>query len=423
MVVFQTGGTEGSPGITFLYSLDGGYTWSQVTALPLNGVFVFPDGAGSTGITLTVGAGTISALDQVAANTTAPGYQFSDVQTAINTVRNWGGLWSFFVLTGYSSRAMRDSVENLLQTDAASGRYTWAFVSARNEITGEMTTSPSNVSGDLAWSGRLVAEWGTSVGNRTPPIAGSERITCPMTGRYNRRPVTAAYGPREIGITPDRDPGDRTLPQGGALSSDQSITSSSGALVEHDARLNPSLYEAGFCVLRTYYGEQGLQPGIYPAGGLLMSAATDIQYLCHRRTLNLADSALYAAMTDQLIARLGINPATMKAPYQPGDIQPWDVNNLRQALRDRGLHRRQQLREQPPRRRYRGDRRVDSRRHGRSGDRLRDDAAHLEGAAHQVRRLHRLRQPRLRGPHHRRHLRGPPCRSGACNRPGSRRRR
>jgi len=334
LVNFLVGGTEGQTGIQFEYSLDGGLNWYPATNLPTGGAYVLQDGAGSSGLTLTVGSGTVGAGDTLYARTTAPVPQFADVQTAMNAVRNWNGVWSFFVLCGRSTRAMRDSIESLMQTYATNGRYTFCAVSARDRITGEtVAASQNNVAGDEAWSARLNTEWSTSAGNRTPPHAGSARFTQPVYPAWqSRRSVALGYVGRVVGITPDRDPGDRTLPNNGALSADTHITDlNSGALTEHDARLNPALYQIGFNVLRTWYGETGLQPGVFPAGGRLMSAATDIQRWCHRRVLNLADAAIQTAAQNQILSRFSLWPATVRTPYKGGDIyEPDRLNILKQ---------------------------------------------------------------------------------------------
>lgn len=350
VVQFLTSGTEGVGNtITFWVSLDGGLSFGGVQQLNTGGTYLIPDGAGSSGVTITVGSGTITALDMVSAKTTAPVPAFADVQTAKNAVRNWSGSWSFFHLTGYSSRAMRDSIEGLDQTYAVSGRFTWTSLSARDRITGEnVHTSANNVAGDQAWTTRVAAEWGTSIGNRTPPLAGSVYCTSPIGGslssgsaRQNRRPNGVAYTPRVIGISPDTAPGDRSLPNDGACSSDILITvptsgiiapQNPGALSEHDGRLNPMLINLGFNICRTYFGETGLAPGVYLEAGYLMSSPTDIQLWAWRRVLNLADSAMFAEMGRQLLSRLPINPATQPPPYNPGDIDPIVVNNLTSAL-------------------------------------------------------------------------------------------
>lgn len=335
-IYFVTGGTVGAPGITFQYALDAGAATpklSKVLALPLNGIFPIPDGKDASGVTLTVGAGTVDALDGVTARTTPPAYQWADAAAALDTLRNSKITWSFLVFTSFNTRAFRDSAESKLQDFAGSGRFTWAACPGRDRITGENTTSDGNVLGDLAWSGRIEDEWSGSIGNRTPPQWGAERVTCPLTGRRNRRPVTVANIPRNIGITPDTDIGDRTLPNGGALSADISIHNDiTGALEEHDARINPSLFQLGGNVLRTWYGEQGLEPGVFPAGGRLMSADTDIQRWQHRRVQDLADAAALAAMSRQVLRKFGVWPQTARAPYVSGDIMPWDMTNIQQIL-------------------------------------------------------------------------------------------
>lgn len=333
-VIFRSSGTVGTTGITYTVSLDGGRTISPETALGTATTILPLDGLDASGLTITLGAGTIDARDQIVFATTPPVPQWSDVSLALDALRNWSGVWSFVNVCGFMTRAFRDSLETKLQSFATSGRFTWGAVSARDRMTGESTTARDNTSGDLAWSARVVSEWATSAGNRTPWFAGASRVVCPLTGRSSRRPATLGYLPRLIGYSPDTDPGEKDL---GSLSSDIAIhdntVGGTGALLEHDARVNTSLFDIGACVLRTWYGEQGLEPGVYCARGNLGAATGDIQRIAHRRILNLCDAALLVAMTQQVLKKFGRWPASVRPPYRAGDIMEWDRLRMLQALR------------------------------------------------------------------------------------------
>lgn len=337
-----TTGTIGVVGLTYSLSLDGGLT-NTVTgaAVPLSGVIVLPDHTDSsgythqTGLTLTVGAGTLDPLDTVSWATTGPVPAWADVATAMDAVRGWNGAWSFFYLCGWGPVATRNSAETKLQAYAASGRFTWASVQGRDLIAGErVAASPGNVLGDLAWGNRIAGTgldgWGASVGNRTPPSFGATIVTDPVTGRRQRRPFAVKEVSQLLAYTPDTNPGEY---DNGPLSADTRITNASGVNVEHDARINPTVYAMGGNVVRTWEGEQGIDPGLWPADGHLMSSAGDITDITQRRVLNLADAALVVAMRQQVLQKFGVAPATAKAPLVPGNVFPWEINRMTQALK------------------------------------------------------------------------------------------
>jgi hypothetical protein len=346
-VIFYTGqGTTGTIGggganaLSYSYSLDG-VTFSDPAAVPLNGVIVLADHrdtsgvTNQTGVTLTCGAGTLDNLDQITFSTTPPVPSAADLQTAMDTVRNTSGaVWSFFYACGSVPVATRNSLETKAQNFAASGRFTDVYLQGRDRITGEtVTSSAGNLLGDLAWSGRITATgtdgWGASVGNRTPPSFGYIRITCPLTGRRSRRPFNAQLVSQLLAYTPDTNPGEY---DNGPLSADTAIVDKNGQLAEHDGRINPSIFAIGGNVIRTWEGEEGLEAGLWPGDGHLMSASGDITDITQRRVLNLADAALVVAMRGQILQKFGVAPSTARSPLVAGQIFPWDLKRMTQAL-------------------------------------------------------------------------------------------
>lgn len=333
--------TIGTPGLTYAASYDGGLTSTPAAAVPLNGVIVLPDHKDSsgfthqTGLTLTLGAGNVDPLDQIAFNTSPPVAAIADVTAAMDLVRASANTWSFFYLCGFGTVSTRNSLEAKMQAYAASGRFTNVYLQGRDLIAGErVTSSPGNLLGDLAWEGRITGTgtdgWGSSVGNRSVPSFGATRVTCPLTQRRHRRPYNVDLMAQLLAYTPDTNPGEY---DNGPLSSDVSITDRNGAQAEHDARVNPGIFNMGGNVIRTWEGEQGIVPGLWPADGHLLSTAGDITDITQRRVLNLADAALVVAMRQQILQKFGVAPSTARAPLVPGQIFPWEILRMTQALK------------------------------------------------------------------------------------------
>lgn len=336
-----TVGVLGPNAITYTFSLDGGITTSNPALLSSSGVIVIPDHRDSggvtnqTGLTLTMGAGTIDAGDTIAFRTTPPVMSFADIATAMDAVRNSQALWSFFYLCGSVTATTRNSIETKVQQYAASGRFTWCSVQGRDLITGErVAASTGNLLGDLAWSGRIASTgtdgWAGSFGNRTPGNFGYARVTDPLTGRRQRRPSALHEITQALAFTPDTNPGQYS---NGPLSSDVSIVDRNGVNAEHDARINPQIYALGGNVLRTWEGEQGILPGLWCADGHLFSADGDMTDLTQRRILNQADASLLVAMRQFVLGKYGVNPSTARNGLVAGNVSPPEIVRITQVLR------------------------------------------------------------------------------------------
>ena len=333
--------TVGNVGLTYDYTLDNGYTWTRGNAVPTSGIFTLADHQDNsgvthqTGLTITLGVGNIDPLDQIVFGTTPPVPAWADIATAMDAVRASTAAWSGFYVCGSSAVGTRNSAETKMQGYASSGRYTWTAFEGRDLIAGERVTgSPGNLAGDTAWGNRIAGTgldgWGSSVGNRTWPSFGYTRITCPLTARRQRRPYNADLMAQLLAFTPDTNPGEY---DNGPLTADVSITDQNGAPAEHDARTNTTIYAMGGNVIRTWEGEQGVLPGLWPADGHLMSTAGDMTDITQRRVLNLADAALLVGMRQNVLGKFGVNPSTARSPLVPGQIQPWELKRMNQALK------------------------------------------------------------------------------------------
>jgi hypothetical protein len=305
-VIFRViaGGTIGVAGITYQLSLDGGRTFSATTALGVANSLLLPDGVESTGVTLSFAAGTLDSLDKVTFKTFGPVWQSSDATLAFTALRSSNLKWSFLHGVGPSDAALAGSVGGTLAGWAAGTKFAWAALSARDKGTNETQAQ---------WIARLLANFAAFADTRVAEGAGMARITCPITGRQNRRPAMWTAVPRIIANAPQVDPGKKQL---GPLSSDVSIHDDSNQLIELDSRINSALHDARFLTLRSYDDEAG----VFIARGNLMGPDTDIQRIAYRVVLNIAEEVYQKAMTIQIQSEFRLWPQGVKAPYKAGDV-------------------------------------------------------------------------------------------------------
>lgn len=122
------GGTRGTAGVTFKYSLDAGRTWSLTIALGTATTYAIPN----SGLTLNFAAGTFVAADEHRWTTTAPRWDSSDMADlltalAANTTPLIGGL-----ITGDLVAGDVDTISAELASYATTdGRFTRWFTNVR----------------------------------------------------------------------------------------------------------------------------------------------------------------------------------------------------------------------------------------------------------------------------------------------------
>ncbi|MGK3961324.1 DUF2586 family protein [Sorangium sp. So ce1667] len=323
-LVFEavTGGTIGTAGITYRYSLDGGTTWVGPLRLGTANTVQINDGDEDSGLDVTLAAGTLDALDKIAANTTAPSFQASDVATAIDAVDDSSHEFGFIHAVGAASGTVAGSVGGTVQSLSTVGSgnatYTMVVMSARDRGAAETSTE---------WATRLIADYELVSNNRLAVGAGYTRITCPVTGRRNRRPVAWVAVPEFVRRPVAEDPGRKLT---GALSSDVRIHDDSNNLAEHDARVDSLLHGARFLTLRTYKKNKG---AIYITRGNLMSAPGDlIDRIPKRRVMNGIDDIYREVLETQLENDMFTNPVGATDGSVPGALREEDASRLEREV-------------------------------------------------------------------------------------------
>lgn len=306
-----TGGTVGQPGIVVRYSLDGGYTESVKTNLT-GSTLLLNDGKESSGITCTFGAGTLEKGDKVTFRTTGPEFDSASLNAALTALRASNLRWSFIHAVTTMDAALAGAFGTTMRGWAAKTKFTFGLANVRDKGKPESETD---------WIQRITTAWAPFADTRVAMCAGYARITCPVTGRQNRRPVSWVAVPEVARLAPQVDIGRK---KNGALSSDVLIHDANAVLVEHNANLNSALHEQRFITLRTYDDEAG----VYITRGNLMGPENDLQRLADRRVLNASEEVFQKAMREQIEDGFPRWPSTVKSPFNPGDIHEAWANKM-----------------------------------------------------------------------------------------------
>lgn len=270
---FTTGGTRGTGGAYFQWSLDGGRTLSPITALGTAISFAFPNGGG---VGFDFGAGTFVAGDVHTARATAAQWNSSEIGAALDALFGSVVNWELAEVVGAIDATTFDTIDGKFSGAVASGKYRAWIGGCRIPTIGESdATYLSSVSGVFAAKASVFGVL----------CAGACKLTSGVSGRKYKRPIAHLIAAREASLSEEQNSAAINL---GALPG-VSIRDSNGNADEHDESLSPGLDDARFTVLRTHDGVQGVYvniPRIFSAAG------SDFRLLPHRRVLNIAHGAL-----------------------------------------------------------------------------------------------------------------------------------
>jgi hypothetical protein len=276
-----TGGTVGTAGITFQWSLDGGRTWSPVTALGTANTWTAPadtspSGVAAPGIKINFAAGTLAANDQVSFRTTAPCFNATEIGDALTALANSVLAWELALIANPLDATLFDAVDLKFAGMPASGKY-HAWVGN--------TRVPNLAESESAYKTALDAIFTSKATVRGMLCAGACKMTSSVSGRKYKRPISFVVASREASLSEEQNSAVIDL---GTLVG-VSIRDSNGNADEHDESINPGLDDSRFTVLRTHEGVQG----VYVNRPRILSAAgSDFDILPKRRVLDLAHATL-----------------------------------------------------------------------------------------------------------------------------------
>jgi hypothetical protein len=267
-IVFKVkvGGTVATAGIKYVYSLDGGRTFSAEQAL---GTAVLA-ALGASGITLDFAAGTLVAGDIVSFLATAAASDATNLGPALDALKASQVLWELCQIVPTVTPGLVDTIDLAFAGMANAGKYRGWIGNVRIPDVGET---------EAAYLTELSTAYATKSSKFGSLYAGGCKLVSSISGRQYRRPVSFSTAAREAFVSQEIDIADVNI---GTLEG-VSIRDVNGNPDEHDESLNPGLDDLRFAVLRTWDGE-----GVYVNRPRLFSPnGSDFQLMPHRRVMNL----------------------------------------------------------------------------------------------------------------------------------------
>lgn len=269
------GGTVGTTGITYKYSLDGGRTMSATQALGTATSIAVPD---SGGLTLELAAGTLVAGDRYTSTITAARWDAATLGAALTALSGSVVQWEIAEIVGPIDGDSFDTVDAAFQGLFNVGKYR-AWVGN--------TRIPDPDETEAEYLADLSTVFATKASVFGSLYAGGCKLVSSISGRKYARQVSVATAPREQSVSEEVDIADVGL---GTLPG-LAIRDANGNVDPqcHDESWSPGLDDARFAVLRTWDGLAGVyvnRPRVFSAEG------SDFRLMPHRRVINLAHAAL-----------------------------------------------------------------------------------------------------------------------------------
>lgn len=282
-VVFDVGGTRGTTGIVYRYSLDGGRNMSAQVALGTGVVIAIPN----SGVSFDLAAGTILAGQTISQRTTAPAPSAAEVGTALDALKANGIVWRTVHITSPIDGTTFDTIA----TKIADKRHDWVGNSR----------TPTAAESEATYLAAMVTIFSAKVSTYGVLCFGACDLTA--NGRKLRRPFGFAVAAAEASVSEEVDTAD---PNRGGLPG-VSITDANGNNKHHDESLNPGADDARFCAARTWDDFTGV---FINRPRLFSSAGSDFYISPMRRILNLVHKTAKLYMAKRLNQPLEVNPKT-----------------------------------------------------------------------------------------------------------------
>lgn len=290
-VTIVAGGTVGTPGITYTYSLDSGVNVSGVTALGAATTLSIPN----TGVAFTLGAGTLLAGDTWTVPTTRPQPNNSDLVAALEALRVTSLPWENVLIDADATSTTVNTVDAWLAGLEQVGSFHGAFLSSRHKLLPVPTAeSEATFAAAMATQFNPVASIRLAVGTDAGDLASQ------VTGVVQPRPMALALAVKCAQISVGTDPAfvaTGPVPFG--------IDDASGNPKWHDEQLYPGLDDLRLSTLRSLPQENGT---FITNGNVLSPGGSDYVFVQHFRCMNAACNVAYQLLTQQLSRGVGKQP-------------------------------------------------------------------------------------------------------------------
>lgn len=311
------GGTIGVNGCQIWISLDGGATFAyKVNLQTASTITTGSDFTTYTGLTISFGAGTLIALQDVYAVCTAPRWAATGIQSAIQAAAAIKAIeFEDIIVAGVSTPADAIAFDGYMTTLAnSSKRWSALLCSARDATWGGASTETQ-----ADWITALETDWANVESEYVGVAAGYYRFIDPFTGSQLRSSLLFGASATDSAVGIEIDLGQVSL---GSIKNLVLPTAqdpfANGEFFYHDESQNAGLDAARFLSAWLLVGF----PGVYIKNPNLMAApGSDFNWLQHRHVINAAAHVAYVYWTKQLSSPVRVSKKT-------GFILPQDRNRL-----------------------------------------------------------------------------------------------
>jgi Protein of unknown function (DUF2586) len=319
-VVFTQGGTVGTPGILYTYSVDNDTHTSGVQALGTANLLTIP----GTGCSYSLGAGTIGTGDSFVDYTERALASDTDLPATFTALQNCLIPWEGIYIDSLVTSATVGLVDTWLQSLEKLGQFHFAILNSRfkTEPIPTAETEPAYLTAMTTTYANAVSSFGdVSVG------ADGGHVASAITGFFLKRPTGVLLTTRAALIAIGEDPayvGRGELPG-------VTISNPGGNPFDHDEYLFPGLDSLRLTTLRSFApgSEQGSYIGnantMQPSGG-------DFPWLQLVRVMNAACTICWAQLTKNLSR--GVRKQAPSVPNGPVYIFEPDASSIEALVND-----------------------------------------------------------------------------------------
>ncbi len=278
LIKFIVGGTRGTPGITYVYSLDGGLVFSGEIALGTDVSILLPN----TGVAVLIAAGTILAGQTYAVKTTGPRMNNADLVAALEALRLSNLPFEAIYPIGPLDATMFATLATWRQARDNEGRF--------YNVIGNTAVRDTATQTEAQYKTALDATWSASSDIGITLCADSADLASVYTGITYRRETAAIVAARLMSIDLSVDAAQVSL---GPV--DGRIRDVQGNPRWHDEEAYPGLDDSGFTVLRSIDGLTYINnPNLFSPSG------SDYVYTQHTRVMNAACDVTKQLLTKEL---------------------------------------------------------------------------------------------------------------------------
>jgi hypothetical protein len=287
-VTIVNGGTVGTTGITYTWTVDGGDTVSAITALGTSTTLAIPN----TGVSFTLNSsGTLIAGDNWSVFTERPLLNNSDLTTALGTLGMTKLPWEGVLIDAQYGTGTVSLVDEWLSGREANGQFNFAILNLRFLLEPTPTAEAPSV-----YAAAIIAQTGSDASNRICVCADGGHLTSLITGFTTKMPTSLALAAQTMAVTPNIGTDPAYLGLGPVEGFEISKNSNPN---DWDEFLYQSLDSQRITTLRSFAAGGPIGTFITDAN-VLISSGSNIYWLQLLRVLNKACGISWQVLNTQL---------------------------------------------------------------------------------------------------------------------------